>query len=648
MWLRSITFRLALAVFVSVAIILSAASMYGYRMVRGLLLRRIEESAKHLTSRTANQMELVINRAEKVAENMADVMAITELNEAQIDQLVKQVVLTNEEVYGAAVAFEPYGFSPTLQYFCPYLYMKPGAPDGVALKNLAPPEYDYLKWDWYTRPKRDLRPSWSEPYFDTGGGDTLMTTYSVPFFRPNAQGDRVFVGVVTADLSLGWLQELADALEIEHSGYAFIVDRRGTLLTHPDAEHHVDSSEDLKLLNFKEAGADGERILQKMMKGKIGFERCRDPIYPSREGWISFSPVAATQWSIGVIFPEKEIFSDIASLHREVIAVFTLGGLVLLFIVIFIARTVTRPILALAGTANEIAAGRLDIEVPQPQIKDEVWKLAQAFEGMRTNLKDYIRNLAETTAAKERIQSELTIAHDIQMSIVPKIFPPFPSRTEFDLHAMIDPAKEVGGDFYDFGILADDKLYFSIGDVSDKGVPASLFMAVIATLLKVTSQESLAPSGVIQKINRQLCRDNETCMFATIFYGILDLATGDLAYSAGGHSPPLRISKEGEVSTLERTSGMAIGLEPSVEFQTKNVRLNPGDALVLYTDGITEAMNLSDELFGDDRLAAAVRGLGKRSVEAIIAACLNAVAEHVGNAPQSDDITMLAVRWNEK
>lgn len=648
MWLRSITFRLALAVFVSVAVILTAASLYGYQVVRGLLLQRIAESAKHLTSRTANQIELVINRSEKVAENIADVMAITHLDEAQIDQLVEQVVLSNEEVYGSAVAFEPYGFSPALRYFCPYLYKKPGEPDGVALKNLAPPEYDYLTWDWYTRPKRDLRPSWSEPFYDAGGGDVLMTTYSVPFFRPNANGDRVFAGVATADLSLDWLQELADALQIEHSGYAFIVDRRGTLLTHPDAEHHIDSAEDLKLLNFKEAGADGERILQKMMKGKIGFERCRDPIYPAREGWISFSPVASTQWSIGVIFPEKEIFSDLAALHREVIAVFTLGVLVLLFIVIFIARTVTRPILALAGTANEIASGRLDIEVPQPRTKDEVWKLAQAFEGMRMNLKEYIRNLAETTAAKERIQSELTIAHDIQMSIVPKIFPPFPLRKEFDLHAIIDPAKEVGGDFYDFGILADDKLYFSIGDVSDKGVPASLFMAVIATLLKVTSQEALTPSGVLEKINRQLCRDNEACMFATIFYGILDIETGELAYSAGGHSPPVRLSKEGEVSYLERTAGMAIGLEENVEFQTKTAQLKPGDALILYTDGITEAMNLNDELFGDERLAAAVRGLGNRSVDALIAACLHAVDEHVGTAPQSDDITMLAVRWNEK
>lgn len=634
-----------MAVFLSLFAILTLASFYAYNVMRGLLLQRIEESAEQLTARTANQIEVLISRNERVTENLADLLAVAPLSAEQIGQVARNNVLSTREIYGSAIAFEPYAFAPDREFYCLYYFDAARERGEVRRKLLQPPEYDYLHWDWYTRPKRELRPSWSEPFFDEGGGDILMTTYSVPLLRLNEKRERAFAGVVTADLSLAWLQQLVDSIPIEHSGYAFIIDNRGNLLTHPDPAMRIDTAEELNGWTWEGLDIETKELLAAMRRGQTGFRRSPDPLYKERSAWIAFAPIHSTRWSVGVIFPEKEIFADLDELRRNILFLFTLGALVLLLVVIIVARSVTRPILTLAEAVREIGSGRLDLPVPQFRSRDEVATLASAFEEMRTSLQTYIRNLAETTAAKERIESELQIARDIQMSILPKVFPPFPDRREFDLFAMISPAKVVGGDFYDFGIVEDGKLYFTIGDVSDKGIPAALFMAVIATLIKVTSREKLEPGEVLEKINRQICQGNDTCMFVTIFYGVLEIASGRLKYANAGHNPPVHLLKSGEVQFLPKAGGMALGLDDSVKLRTAEIELSPGDRLLLYTDGVTEAMNSRNEPFGDVRLRSLLQSSCNSDVQELLDHCLHKLKEHVVDAPQSDDITMLALYY---
>ena len=347
--------------------------------------------------------------------------------------------------------------------------------------------------------------------------------------------------------------------------------------------------------------------------------------------------------AILVTLPTDRVQADIRNQTRLAMAV---SSLVLLFgsmIAIFGAKTISRPIADLTEMTRRIAGGdftqRIDIRA-----KNEIGVLAASFNGMTRRLAESIEHLKETTAAKERIESELKIAHEIQMSMVPNIFPPFPDRSEFDIFATLVPAKEVGGDLYDFFFIDDDHLCFAIGDVSDKGVPASLFMAVTKTLFRATARSGSTPAEILAHLNAEICRDNESCMFVTFFCGIVDVRTGQVDYSNGGHNLPYYLHHDG-VSPLENPGGGALGLVAQSPYASGRMVLSPGEALLLFTDGVTEAMDSRDRLYSDQRLEQFLASNRDSSPRQIIGDLVSDVRHFAGGAPQSDDITALALLY---
>src|SRR5262249_38239461 len=252
--------------------------------------------------------------------------------------------------------------------------------------------------------------------------------------------------------------------------------------------------------------------------------------------------------------------------------------------------------------------------------------------------------LIEAYIEKERMEEALKLAHDIQMSMLPKIFPPFPERREFDIFATIAPAKEVGGDLYDFFFIDDDHLCFAIGDVSGKGVPASLFMAVTKTLFRATASNGGSPGEILARLNIEICRDNESCMFVTLFCGILNIRTGQVDYSNGGHNLPYYLHHDG-VSPLQNFGGRALGLVEQSPYGSGRMVLRPGEALLLYTDGVTEAMDSSETLYSAQRLERFLASNRGSSPRQMIGDLLSDVRKFAGGAPQSDDITVLALLY---
>jgi len=256
--------------------------------------------------------------------------------------------------------------------------------------------------------------------------------------------------------------------------------------------------------------------------------------------------------------------------------------------------------------------------------------------------------LTEAYVEKQRMEEALQLAHDIQMSMLPKRFPPFPHRPEFDLYATIEPAREVGGDFYDFMLLDEDRLSFAIGDVSGKGVPAALFMSVAKTLLKVIASKVRRPDAILAELNNELCRDNDTGMFVTIFYGILHIPSGELEYSNGGHNLPYVLSQNGAVQPLDKTGGMALGVLEDVTYRAKKSILRAGDGLFLYTDGVTEAMDRAGNFFSDRRLQEFLQRAHGSSPTELIRSVVNEVKRFSCGAEQSDDITTLAIQYLQR
>jgi sigma-B regulation protein RsbU (phosphoserine phosphatase) len=635
---RGIAFKLILFFTVSSGLIFLLVFTFNYRFSRSTIEKNVESNAQNLVLATVNRIETVLLSVQKIPESLAFFLEKGSCNKEELLQLLRAMVENNSEIYGAAIAFAPHGFDQKSVYFAPYFYKNKGK---IAFTDLSGESYQYLNWDWYQIPKELNRPDWSEPYFDEGGGNILMATYSVPFYR-KVGGKRQFMGIVTADISLGWLQKVVSSIKVLQTGYGFLISKNGTLLTHPLKELIMNET----LFGVAEARGDPQlrEIGKKMIRGETGFVPFISMVTENR-CWMYYTPVPSNGWSLAVLFPEDELTTDIARLNRTVIILGIIGLILLSIAVAFIARSFTRPLRAMARATEKIATGNLDIELPPAKTGDEVGKLSKSFQTMKESLKEYIQQLTETTASKERIESELKIAHDIQMSILPKIFPPFPNRKEFDIYAVIEPAREVGGDLYDFFFIDEENLFFIIGDVSGKGVPASLFMAVAKTLIKATALKGIGPGEILTEVNRELSQGNESCMFATIFCGILHTKTGAVSYANGGHNFPLILRKDREVAFLEGKRGLVVGAMEDSIYETERFTLEPGDGLYLYTDGVTEAMNEQEEFFSEGRLKNQMIELQERSLYDVISGLMEGVVSFSRGIPQSDDITMMMIQF---
>lgn len=279
---------------------------------------------------------------------------------------------------------------------------------------------------------------------------------------------------------------------------------------------------------------------------------------------------------------------------------------------------------------------------------DEIEELSEAIKTMEMEINDYIDHLTEVTAEKERMGAELNIATQIQASMLPCIFPAFPDRNEFDIYASMDPAKEVGGDFYDFFLIDEDHIALVMADVSGKGVPAALFMVIAKTLLKNTAQSGISPKEVLSQVNTQLCENNEAEMFVTVWLGIMQISTGHMVCANAGHEYPAIRRVGGQYELLHDKHGFVLaGMEGS-RYREYEITLEKGDSLFVYTDGVPEATNAENELFGTDRMLEALNQNPDAASEEVIREVQKAMEVFVKQAPQFDDITMLSIIYKGK
>lgn len=309
-----------------------------------------------------------------------------------------------------------------------------------------------------------------------------------------------------------------------------------------------------------------------------------------------------------------------------------------------------KPINSLASAASSYVEAKEEGEVSALALLDihtgdEVENLSHALKRMERDINGYIENLTHVTAEKERIGAELSVATHIQASMLPCIFPAFPNRREFDIYATMTPAKEVGGDFYDFFLVDDDHLAVVIADVSGKGVPAALFMVIAKTLIKDHTQSGKPPEEVFTEVNRQLCEANDENLFVTAWMGVLEISTGKLVYVNAGHNPPVIGRKNGETEFLRSRPGFVLAGLDFTKYRAGSLELMPGDLLYLYTDGVTEAMNTAQELYGEERLKRTLEANVSAAPEEIFKAVKKDLDDFVADAPQFDDITMLAMRY---
>ncbi len=519
--------------------------------------------------------------------------------------------------------------------------------------------YDPRTRSWYTdavkaAEKSDI-PVWQNVYISKSTGKFCITCSKA--FK-NKSGK--ILGVCAVDMYIDDISDLILKYKIGKNGYNFIIDKNGNIVMHPEYASIFQDESSFESFNLSESGLVNE-ILNK--KSDVISAKIDDKNY-----YISFSPMEINDWTWVSTLPEEELMEPIykienlidASLEKSekslekdfnfVIIVFLIVFLVSFVIICFVctklSKNISLPITRLCEATKSIGRGNFDLSVDKNS-DDEIGKLAKSFNLMARNLKRYMKNLKKTTAEKEKVHSELMIANKIQKSMLPCIFPAFPERKDFDIYAVMDPAREVGGDFYDFFLIDDSKLALVIADVSDKGVSAALFMVVAKILIKNQLQNGDSPAEVLKIVNNRLCESNEVGMFVTCFLGIFDIKSGEFIYANAGHNPPF-LYRKSEENCIVITSphGLVLGGTPNITYLQSKTYLYPGDFLFLYTDGVTEAANKRGRLFSQQKLEEIVNSCGKKNVaiQDLIFDIKSEINKFVGNAAVSDDITMLALK----
>ena len=629
---KSFSLRLSLYIlFVTSTIFLLAFWIYFGQARRSVSEEAVERAQVKLEN-TILQIDKVLEAVEIAVKNMSWLVADKLDYPDYMYALTQQILRSNPYVVGSAIAFEPGYYPEKGVLFSPYSYR---SEKGIRSKQLGTEDYEYHYMDWYLIPKLLGTPYWSEPYFDEGGADMVMTTYSLPLYDSSGKMYAVF----TADISLEWFTDKVKEIKPYPNSRNYMIGRGGTFLVNDRKEAILNES------FFARPLENGDEELMRtghqMINGKKGMTSF------NREGVsfnIFYAPVQATGWSVSVVCLHDDVFAGVDSLRNRVLTILMFGLLFLTGFCYFTVRRLTNPLARFAGSANEIAKGNFHAELPVIKSKDEMKTLHDSFGTMQQSLVDYIDELKKTTASKERIESELRIARSIQMSMVPKIFPPFPEREDVDLYAKLIPAKEVGGDLYDF-FIEDNKLYFIVGDVSGKGVPASLVMAVTCRLFRTIAEHLHTPAEIVKALNDTLAENNDSNMFCTAFLGVLDLKTGNMQYCNAGHNAPVMLASSGEVKFMEVKPNLPLGLFGDFPYEGQECDITKETSLFLYTDGVTEAENTTKVLYSDERLLDLLDKQRKNMPQMVVDMVLDDVNKHVNGAEQSDDITIMCVHY---
>ena len=635
---RSLTTRLIVWTLLAVGAVYVVTVVVSNSLARRMALAAAEREAVNETDDAAGRVADVLHSVEERTRVLADVLQRLDPPDDQLGGLLEDFVQGHPQVFGAAIAFEPGERLPGDGRLVLYRHRRPDRPDELGSADLGAGGIRFWEKEWYATPLRTGEAGWSEPYWDEGGGEVSMVTWSVPLQRP----DGTVRGVVTADLRLRWLDALVRGVELGRSGVALVVSRSQRVIatSNRDRQAGIDPSERVLGGASPDTRRQFQPIVEQMLAGESGFRAVE---LAGRRYRLTFRPVGYAGWSMAVLYPEDDLFEEVGWL-RTVQAGLSLGGLVLLaLVVVALARRLTRPLGALAASADELGTGDLDASLPAVEGRDEIGRLTRAFHHMRDSLKAYIRDLQETTAAKERLESELKVARRIQADMLPKGTAGGPGEG-YELAATLVPARAVGGDLFNH-FREKGRVFFLVGDVSGKGVPAALFMARTKTLFEAIASRDADPGAILAAANHNLCGDNDAGMFVTAVCGSLDVETGELTFALAGHDPPVLVPADGDPEPLQVEGGRVLGLIEGSDYPINRLRLGHRDAIVMFTDGVSEAQNVDGGFFEIDRIVEIVRQHRHEDAPSITEGLLDAVRSFAGEAPQSDDITLMTLRY---
>ena len=628
---KSLSKRLSIWIVLFSAIIFVTALSFTFDESRRVVHEEAINRATQILDNTVQRVNAILDRVVVAADN-TDWLALCHLDAPDsMFAYSRRILENNPDLNGCSIAFEPYYFKSRGRYFSAYSIRNE---DGIETIQEGNPDYEYFFMDWYQLCKLLDKGTWTEPFMDYNPEGIYSTEMITSYCKPMKDKDGNYIGTFSTDLSLNWLSETISAVKPYPNSYSIMIGRGGTYFVHPDPKKLVYQTIFTETMEHPDSTVTA--LGHAMLRGEDGMRQLK---FEGKDSYVFFKPLGTTGWSMAIVCPESDIFGGYNRLRRIVMIIVIIGLLLMMLTFSRIIRKELTPLNTLARQAETISSGQFDHIMPDDGRIDEIGQLSKSFGNMQRSLVKYIDQLKQTTAQKASIENELKVASDIQMSMVPRTFPAFPDRKDIDLYASMTPAKEVGGDLYDF-FIHDDRLFFCVGDVSGKGVPASLFMAITRNMFRIIAQQGSTPVEIATRMNTFLARDNDKGMFVTMFIGMADLKTGRLDYCNCGHNAPMLDGRFMEI----HYSNQPLGLWEDDPFYGESIDDIRGRQLLVYTDGLNEAENSRRQLLGNDRLLELMADKTQLSSFEVINLLIKAVEAHRAGADPNDDLTLLCLK----
>jgi len=627
---RSIRWKLFLAVAIPLFIVYFLILGMAFFDLRRTAFDGMNRYMEELATLYAEKFDACFSEAARTAEQTAAFLNEKEdRSQEMLFRFLHNNVSGNPVLYGSLIVYDP----EKAKKVCPYVYRgNAGGHDLLNEIDFTQVKANYQDQDWYQQAKRSGKGHWTEPYLGGRDGKTILLTYATPFFD---QGQSH--GVATVDIRVEDLQKLVGKGGFVHKNSFAIISQEGRFIRHPDPK--VRLRETLISAAKKFHRSEFLSLGQKMMAGEKGALSVKGFQGPGKT-ILFYAPIPSTGWSFASAVSENEVMSPVWKKLIKFGLSMVMGFILIVFMLLRLSSKITQPVMDLVAAVPKIGQGDFDVIVKERFGRDEMSELTESFNKMAHDLQTHTRELLRETGVRQRMEGELQLARNIQMSLLPKIFP---VGKEFDLFAENRPAYYVAGDFYDFFFVGKETLVFSIADVSGKGISAAMFMVMVHTLLRKLAVLRNPPSEVMDEINRFLLEKNEGGMFVTMFLGYYNIQKGTLQYVNAGHPRPYCLGKEGRLRNFGVVTGTPLGISDAFHYEEKKEMLEVKETLVLFTDGFPEARTPDGEFFNERRFQAFVQEQSGLSAERLGGILFQKVT-NFQREKLADDLTLLVLK----
>lgn len=626
---KGISYRLNWTI-TSIAILIIAAIVFiNHRFSDQVLMEKIEEGAIHQSNLVVSSISRITISTEEITKNLSYMVRYYYQNK-DLDVFLKQVLASNIVLEGIQVELLDNRQNRIKRY------STTSSGDSICFPSRQ------FNADLLHKLKNNKTHTgngeWSDPFYCPRDPSNLLISYSMPVYDTGA---KEIEGWVSCVVSLHEINKMLSGIKIGKEGYAYLIDQSGWLITHPNEgwvlkRNMFDPSSPIKSDYFHEI----ELKIKNRGRG-AGFGLSE--YFNNQESWFFHAPISNTNWTLMIIIPEKELFMTHNLNLYKILMVSAFGVLILFLMNMIIFKRVLDP---LARVTNAIY-GFTSISGKRGKTKDEIKMLVQSLEDWQIKYGRMVRDQIRTAKEKQKFENDLKSAHEIQQNIIPAGYPAFPDYPEIDLYAVLKPAESIGGDLYDYYFIDQDHLLIAIGDVSGKGIPASLFMAIASTLIKSNST-ILSSHEIVENVNNEVGERNPNQYFLTLFIGILNVRTGIMDYCNAAHNYPIILHPDGTIRTMSKSHGIPLGIYKNKTYKSNTIELLEGDLVLLYTDGIINARNPKGTHYGVEKLKEEIQKMNHQDAREVVTGLLKSIEEYEGGRFQSDDISMVALRYVSK